>query len=164
MLGQLAAGRQDLAVECALLGASATEAVKFYEQDSASSALPEGAKSEQLFVNLPMRTLDELTQGTVFETPELIKLDVQGFELEVLKGGKTALSGAEAVLLEVNLIPVYEGAPLLQEVVDFMSAEGFRAYDIAGMIRRPRDGALWQTDMVFVRYDSPLISSSSYGG
>jgi FkbM family methyltransferase len=163
ILQQLTLGRQELSAECALLGAAATEAVRFYEQDSASSALPEGAKLEQPFVNLPMRTLDELVHGTVFEKPELIKLDVQGYELEVLKGGKTALSRAEAVLLEVNLIPVYAGAPLLEGVVDFMAAEGFRAYDIAGMIRRPLDGALWQMDMVFVRYDSPLISSSSYG-
>jgi len=163
ILRELATSTTGLSAECALLGATATEAARFYEQDSASSALPEGAKSGQPFVSLPMLTLDELTRGTIFESPELIKLDVQGYELEVLRGGKTALKSAEAVLLEVNLIPVYEGAPLLQEVVEFMAAEGFRAYDIAGMIRRPLDGALWQTDIVFVRYRSPLISSSSYG-
>ncbi len=109
-----------------------------------------------------MRTLDAMTQGTRFREPDLIKLDVQGYELEILKGGRETLRSAQAVLMEVNLLPIYRGAPLLQEAVDFLGAAGFRAYDFSGMIRRPLDGALWQADVVFVRSNSPLVSSDRY--
>jgi FkbM family methyltransferase len=162
-LKRLALGRPDVAAKCALLGPSAKMETPFYEQDSSSSALPEAAKVNQPFTTLPMRTLDDLTRGTLFDRPDLIKLDVQGYEIEVLKGGTGALEFAEAVLIEVNLIPVYKGAPLLQDAVEFLAAAGFRAYDIASLIRRPLDGALWQADMVFVRNTSALISSAAYG-
>lgn len=162
-LRSITMGRHDVVAHCALLGASEKTAVRFYEQDSASSALPESAKADQSFVTLPMKTLDEVTRGTTFQKPDFIKLDVQGYEIEVLKGGTSALNSAQAILLEVNLIPIYRDAPLLQDVVEFMAENDFRAYDIASLIRRPLDGALWQADMVFVRNDSPLLASSSYG-
>ena len=69
---------------------------------------------------------------------------------------------AEVVLTEVNFIPIYRDAPLLSDVVRFFAEAGFRAYDLATLYRRPLDGALWQTDIVFVRNASRLISSVQY--
>jgi FkbM family methyltransferase len=151
-----------LAVECAILGAESKEDVPFYELDAASSVLPAAEETDHIRMSLPMRTLERVTRGSVFEKPDFIKLDIQGYELEVMKGGLSLLRNCEAVLIEVNLIPVYTGVPLLREVLDFLGDEGFRAYDIAGLIRRPRDLALWQADMVFVARNSPLISSDRY--
>jgi len=66
------------------------------------------------------------------------------------------------VLMEVNLLPIYEGAPLLHETIAFMTDSGFRAYDFCSAMRRPLDDALFQTDMIFVRQDSPIIASKRW--
>jgi hypothetical protein len=136
--------------------------VPFYEQESASSVLPESAKTGQPSTDLSMQTLDEAVSNTGFAAPDFVKVDVQGYELEVLKGGRKALQSAEAALLEVNLLEIYEGAPLLHEAICFMANEGFRAYDVCTLYRRPLDRALWQMDIIFARDGSPLVSSKRY--
>lgn len=161
-LQQMKARFPGTTAEQALLGGAPQPAVPFYEQESASSVLPEAAKEQQFSFSLPMRTLDEVTSTTRFQTPDLLKLDVQGYELEVLKGGERTLKSAEAVLLEVNFIEIYQGAPLLRDVVNHLGNAGFRAYDVANLYRRPLDKSLWQADMVFLRNGSTLVSSNRY--
>ena len=106
-----------------------------------------------------MTTLDAITQGTPFAAPSFLKLDVQGYELEILKGGTNTLQSAEAVLMEVNLLALHDGAPLFHESAEYMGKHGFQVYDLCGLMRRPYDGALWQADVIFVRNSSPLVSS-----
>lgn len=148
--------------EICLLGAQAETAVPFYINETVSSALPETSKTEQEYVDLPMLTLDEVLTQKNMKSPDLIKLDVQGFELEVLKGGVEAMKKAEVVLMEVSLIDINQGAPLIDEVIAFMKHSNFRCYDICSMVRRPLDKALWQTDILFVKEGSALISSKNW--
>lgn len=147
-----------------LLGARAAVAVPFYVNDFSgiSSVLREPEAPAVGAVPTDMVTLDELIASTGFPQPAMIKLDVQGYELEVMRGGAQTLAGAEVVLMEVNLLPIYEGAPLLHETVAFMADNGFRAYDFCSAMRRPLDEALFQTDMIFVRQDSPIIASKRW--
>jgi len=161
-LRRVAAALDGVQAREALLGADARPSVAFYEQESASSVLPESAKTDQLSTDLRMRTLDEAVADTAFVAPDFVKADVQGYELEVLKGGRQALQSAEVVLLEVNLLEIYQGAPLLHEAVCFMGNQGFRAYDVCNLYRRPLDHALWQMDMIFVRDNSRLVASKRY--
>jgi FkbM family methyltransferase len=142
-----------------LLGARQNPSVPFRLCESASSVLIESANNEPVTtVSLPMNTLDEVTCNSVFAKCDFIKLDAQGYELEVLKGGERTLSSAAAVLLEVNLIGILDGAPLFHETAQFMSERGFQVYDICTFFRRPYDGALWQVDVIFVRSTSPLVA------
>lgn len=152
----------DVKLACVLVGPGERASVGFYEIDSASSVLPEAEKNESPSLYLPMKTLDSVVKGTPFEHPDFIKLDVQGYELEVLKGGEGVLTSAEAVLMEVNLIEINKGAPLFHEVVGFMAEKGFRVYDICTFFRRPFDGALWQVDVIFVKMSSPVVSSKRW--
>ena len=146
----------------ALVGAREIDSVPFYEAETASSVLAEAEKRVAPSAAHPMTTLDRLTEGTPFSRPNLIKLDVQGYELQVLAGADGVLAAAEAVLMEVNLIGIYRDAPLLDEAVAFMSARDFRVYDICGFFRRPYDGALWQIDAIFVRGSSSLLASKRW--
>jgi hypothetical protein len=82
--------------------------------------------------------------------------NVQGFELEILKGGRKALGASEVVIMEASLLPYNEGAPLFADVVAFMHREGFSIYDFCGQNRRETDHALFQTDVVFARKESGL--------
>jgi hypothetical protein len=110
----------------------------------------------------PMRSLDSLVESDGLPPPDLIKIDVQGFELEVLKGGERALAGAQAALLEVNWCAFAPGVPLVDEVVAYMSGRGFAWWDVMGLLRRPADDALWQMDVMFVRRDHALRGESAF--
>jgi FkbM family methyltransferase len=137
-----------------LLGATDASDVSFYIMESGSSVLEEHSDVERERVSLKQRTLDSVAQG--LPTPDLIKIDVQGYELEVLRGGKQTLAKAQAVLVELSLIEVNDGAPLLDEALNFMRTAGFVAYDVLEIHRRPLDGAMNQIDVLFVREDSRL--------
>jgi FkbM family methyltransferase len=145
-----------------LLGPAVTSGVTFYQAETGSSVLRDPGNTAAQSTAMPMTTLDVVTAGTHFERPDFLKLDVQGYELEVLKGAERLLESVEVVMMEVNLIAVYEGAPLVHEVVSYMAARGFRVYDICTFFRRPYDNALWQMDMIFVRATSALMASTRW--
>ena len=145
-----------------LLGSELNEKSKFYVNETVSSALPESAKDHQDYIEVPMYTVDEVLANKGNLRADFIKLDVQGFELEVLKGASQTLESAEVVLMEVSLIEINKGAPLINEVMHFMVSRGFVCYDICSIVRRPLDKALWQTDLIFVSKSSELVSSKKY--
>ena len=80
-------------------------------------------------------TLDSLFEDTSFD---LIKIDTQGSELDIIKGGMDLVSRAKGLLLEVtHEVPYNEGAPLYGEVVRFLN-DNLRFFEqetlsIAGM-------------------------------
>jgi FkbM family methyltransferase len=152
----------DVAMIAALLGESKREGVIFHESGSASSVLAEAERSCATSMAMSMTTLDEITLGTGFSKPDFLKLDVQGYELSVLCGGEKTLSSTEAILMEINLMPIYQDAPLLHDVAAFMAELDFRLYDICTFFRRPYDGALWQMDAVFVHTSSQLLASKRW--
>ena len=139
-----------------LLGPEGKEEVPFHLVGTGSSVLSELTSFKKSTIKLPMRTLDGFLAGHECPSPFLMKLDVQGFELEVLRGGRDALSRAELVILEAALLPYNEGAPLFSEVISFMADAGFAVYDFCGQFRRESDHALFQTDVAFVKKDSDL--------
>jgi len=138
----------------ALLGPEAREAVAFHLSGTGSSVLEENTAFEKSETVLPMRKLDDI--GLNHQAALLIKLDVQGFELQVLDGAPETLKRTEVILSEVSLLPYNKDAPLMHEVVAYLAQRDFLPYDICGGWRRETDDALAQTDIIFVRRDSDL--------
>ena len=106
---------------------------------------------------VPMTTLDLLAGKMNLGWPDLIKLDLQGYELHALSGAAQCMQHAQAVILEVSFIPLMKDMPLIGEVIPFMKERGFQAYDILAMWHRPLDGALAQGDFLFMRQGHPLL-------
>lgn len=100
--------------------------------------------------------VDTILQKKGLPNPDFIKLDVQGYEIEVLKGAKMTLQNAEFCLLEVTFLQLDE-SPLILEVLNFMDAAGFQVYDVLQLMRRPYDKALYQADLLFIKKNSRLI-------
>lgn len=107
----------------------------------------------------PMLVLDQLIAEGQVPPPDFIKIDVQGYELDVLGGATEALRHCQAILLEVSFFRFFPGFPLVDEVVRFMRDAGYFWYDILGCLRRPHDDALAQMDLLFLSENHPLRGS-----
>lgn len=110
---------------------------------------------------VPVVTLADLLPAHGFGENSLLKLDLQGGEKAALEGAGGWFGRCEALLLEVSWLRIGE-PPLLHEVIAACVARGYRPYDLWGHNHRPLDGALWQTDVLFVREDSPLLARRDY--
>lgn len=75
---------------------------------------------------VPQKKLDNFIKINNLPQPDLIKLDIQGYELEALKGGTEAMKSANFILMEVSFIELYDGQPLFEEIIAFMLVHNFR--------------------------------------
>ncbi|HEY9610730.1 FkbM family methyltransferase [Allocoleopsis sp.] len=105
---------------------------------------------------IPGMTLDNICSERGIEGPYLIKIDTQGYELEVLKGAQTVLKDTELVILEVSFFEFFKDGPQIYDCMTFMKEQGFVAYDIFDLQYRLLDGAMSQVDIAFVREQSQL--------
>src|SRR5262249_41171646 len=112
------AGELGATLHCALLGAERGRAVEVNVMGTGSSVVSERSPVERRAERRTLETLDALLPG--LEGPALLKIDAQGYELEILRGARDCLQACEAVLLEIALIEINVGAPLLHDVVPYM--------------------------------------------
>jgi FkbM family methyltransferase len=101
-------------------------------------------------VTVTTRRLDALVAEHRLPAPDLIKLDVQGAELDVLAGAAGTLTHTSALIAEVSLLAHNEAAPLMAEVVEGIDRLGFKCADICDVLKAPGGGVM-QLDMLFVR-------------
>jgi FkbM family methyltransferase len=80
-----------------------------------------------------------------------IKVDTQGFEMEVLKGATQLLKTAKGVQLEMSFTPMYEGAPDFETLYKFMIDRGFELWGMDTAFRDPKTRRLYQLDATFFR-------------
>jgi FkbM family methyltransferase len=156
-LAALCAGMGRARHRGALLGRQSGRA-DFVVQETISRIItdPENWPAGQV-VSIPVVTLAEVAAEEGFTDCGFLKLDLQGHELEALAGAGALFGSAEAILLESSWLPIGE-CPLAAEVIATVSARGYQLYDVMGFNYRPLDRALWQTDFLFVRRDSPLLA------
>jgi FkbM family methyltransferase len=141
-------------VETAVGAREETRLQTIWEDLSGSSFLPRPDPERMaLGEQRPARVcrLDDLLRDAGSPAPDLVKLDVQGFELEVLRGCPSIFGKTEVFVLETSLYAFLDDIPLLREVIAFMAEREYEVYDLAGQFRRPVDGALGQLDVVFAK-------------
>ena len=94
-------------------------------------------------------TLDDLALPHLpDEASVFVKVDVQGFELEVLRGAPMTLARSTVVQLEMSLLPLYESAPTYFDLLEFMKQRGFELVGLEAGIATPA-GLLLQADGLF---------------
>lgn len=122
----------------------------------------EGPRADGIPRTVTILTLDEILADLDAATPLLMKLDVQGSELDVLEGGSETLGRAEVIFIEVSFFDFLQNSPSVADVIAYMAQRGFMPYDLLGFHHRPLDGALAQVDVVFAHHQSALRKSHSY--
>lgn len=109
---------------------------------------------------IQIRTINYLLEKKLLKIPQIIKIDVQGFEIEVLKGCSLLFGKTDLFIIEISLFKFNKEIPTFFEVIEFMEKIEYVLYDIVGYGRRPYDGALAQLDICFVKKSSFLKSSN----
>jgi len=81
-----------------------------------------------------------------------LKIDVQGFEKQVIAGGKSTLNDrVVGMQLELSFVPLYEGGMLFREALDLVYSLGFTLTGLLSGFTDPRDGRMLQADGIFFR-------------
>lgn len=138
----------------------ATLPMNVSKRDDSSSLLPISSMQETVFPNTGRARIDNVRVSPLndflndvdLERPSLLKIDVQGFELEVLKGSDDCLDRFDAVYVEASFIQLYDGQPFASDIIDYLHQRGFKLrgiYNLSHMV----DGRAVQADFFFVHRD-----------
>jgi hypothetical protein len=80
-----------------------------------------------------------------------LKIDTQGYEAEVLKGASRLMPRVRALECELSLVPLYDGQPLIDEMITMIYQMGFRMVGVAPVFFQPETGDTLQVDGMFLR-------------
>lgn len=163
-LKEISEANSNVTFEIALLAQADNKELYFTELETASSVLEE-VVNKQNRTKRKSITLNTVLKHKGISKVDLIKLDVQGYEAEVLKGFNEYLPTTEVIISEVSLLDLHERVPLIRDMINYMYEYNFVVYDICSVsTRRPLDKALWQTDLLFVKESSRFRSDKRYNG
>lgn len=161
--------RRDVELHLVALGSEAGEGEMHVSgRADSSSMLPIGALQSQLFPStsevgtrkVPVATLDSLSAHWQHASRALLKIDVQGFELQVLRGAGRALEHCAYVYVECSSVSLYDNQALFPEVAAFLESRGFTQARRAN--EQWSDTGLVQADYLFVR--KPSAGTGAHGG
>jgi FkbM family methyltransferase len=102
-------------------------------------------------IRVEMRPLDDYISLMRLTPKVLLKVDVQGYEDRVLRGGARLLGRVDYVLIEVSYRPLYEGQALFGRIHDQLTELGFHYRGSLDQLLSPLDGSVLQADALFAR-------------
>jgi FkbM family methyltransferase len=146
---QFALGEKDAQVRINVSGNSVGSSVLPLEP-RAERAAPDSAYVGTYQVQ--MARLDTIAPSILTPADRVhLKMDVQGYELEVLQGAAETLPRIMSVEAEMSLVPLYEGQALMADLVDHLGTGGFRPVWLERGFLDPRTGFALQVDGLFLR-------------
>ncbi len=150
------------------VGAKAQQSQLFVAENSVSSSLLEATPA--LLQSVPraravgqesvqvVRIDDLAAELNLSRRKSLLKLDVQGWELEALRGAQQSLGSIELVEAEQSLIPLYVGDPSLTDLLGFLAQRGFGLISIEPNTLDPRSNHVVEINAMFARAPTTLAT------
>lgn len=126
---------QNIKYNIGVLSDSDDKIVKFYENKenpagnsyykeighrNSATIFPEDSYTEQVSM-----TLGTIVKKNNYILPDLVKIDVQGAELDILKGGINVINHAKYLIIELQHLEYNRGAPLSRVTIDFLNNNGW---------------------------------------
>ncbi|MFK8184198.1 MAG: FkbM family methyltransferase [Phormidesmis sp.] len=137
------------------------EILKFFRNDftPSSSFLEMDDLHKQSFtqtqnsraVDIHVKRLDSFKDKIALEKPVLLKIDVQGYEEKVIKGGLEVLREADILIVEASMVKLYKEQMLFDDMYKLLTGLGFVYQGEISQIRNPSDGRILQVDAIFIR-------------
>jgi FkbM family methyltransferase len=106
-----------------------------------------GESSEMVEV----RTLDSVVGDIAFDDPVLLKIDVQGFEEQVLMGARETLKRVTLLIIELSFVELYAGSPSFDRIYKLLTETGFVYLGSWHQLHNPKDGRVLQQNAIFTR-------------
>ena len=106
--------------------------------------------SQSEVINVPITRLDEYINQIELEPPVLLKIDVQGYEDQVLLGAEMLLTKVDFILTEVSYISLYKGQPLFDDIYYLLKARGFQFMGNQEVLLNKKNGDIIQSDAIFM--------------
>jgi FkbM family methyltransferase len=151
-------GFENVTVFTQALGNEQGEAIFHINSHShSSSLLPLGAYHKEAFpqakevshIRVPILRLDDLEDRLTFEAPVMLKLDVQGFEPQVLAGALKTMARTDYVLVESSFKPLYRGEVHFRELQELLFRHGFAFERPLDFLKHPKTNEILQMDALF---------------
>jgi len=92
--------------------------------------------------------LDDYVREKNLPLPDVVKIDVQGYEDRVLRGGEDTIRHAQFCIIEISFEPLYEGSPVFDDIYRQMRELGFRLVGLGGELYG-KSGRQLQVDGIF---------------
>jgi FkbM family methyltransferase len=149
-------GRHPLALS------SRTQTLRMFINDSpmTSSVLPRNENCERYFDaatrvkevrELSATSLDDWFDRSGLKRVDILKLDLQGYELEALRGAEGVLRrGVACVYIEINFVPFYEGSATFGEIDAFMRGRGYKLFNLYNICTHLPGGDIGSGDALYV--------------
>jgi FkbM family methyltransferase len=113
------------------------------------AAFPYTARHSEQSVRIAR--LDTLAPGLTIDPKILVKIDVQGYEDKVIRGGAELISRATLLILETSFVTLYEGQPLFGDIYDLVRSMGFKYVGSFEQMESPLNRRILQQDSLFLR-------------
>lgn len=113
-----------------------------------TSAFPGTEETSE--VRVAVDSLDHVATTLNLETPMLVKIDVQGFEEQVLRGGEATIRRGSVLLVETSFETLYEGQALFDGIHTLLKGWGFEFKGNMDQAHAPDNGRILQADSLFV--------------
>lgn len=148
---------QDINVyQFAISNSEGSSIIHVSQKEDSSSLLPIGKLQNQIFPGtkeshtetITTKCLDSVLTEEQIIMPALLKLDVQGFELNALKGCESLLHRFEHIYVECSFVELYEGQSLAHEVIAMLQAKNFKLKGIYNTYY-DKNGIAIQADFLF---------------
>jgi FkbM family methyltransferase len=144
---------------CAIGEKSEKSIINRNEFHASSSLLPLGNEHKLNFPTavkefpeeISVYTFNEVLNFASIPGPYLVKIDVQGYEKQVIRGSYDLLMHADCLLVEVSFRELYQGQSLFPEIYTIVKGLGFEYNGAFDVLRSPIDGQVLQEDAIFLR-------------
>lgn len=144
-----AVGDQDGEIEINIAGNSVSSSVLPMLEAHSSAAMGSAYVASE---RTPLSRLDSVAPTYLSANARpFIKIDTQGFESQVLDGAVETLELTQGVLLELSLVPLYEGQTLWMEMIQRMADQGFTLWVIQKGFTDPLTERSLQIEGIFLR-------------
>lgn len=102
--------------------------------------------------------LDDWARRQGVEHIDLLKLDLQGYELEALRGATEVLGSAVAcIYAEVHFLPFYDGCAMFADIDVLLRRFGYRLFNLYHLASHRRDGQIGSADALFVHESASVL-------
>lgn len=116
------------------------------------------AEPESKFIakeKIEVKKLDDILSFDEIKTKNiLIKIDVQGYEMEVLKGANAILECSKMICIELSLVTVYENSMPYDKVISYLNDKEYFLFGLQSGFVDNYTGQVYQVDGIFVKKDS----------